>query len=140
MGREVKRVPLNFKWPVGERWPGYTSFDPCPGCKACGTIEQCETCCGDMVVRRRVEPPCGSGWQLWETTSEGSPISPVCRTSEELAVWCAEHASLFGHIRSSVEDWRKFIAGMGYEMNLNTGAIKWTGPAYRRTVRKGGAK
>lgn len=32
------------------------------------------------------EPPAGDGWQLWETVSEGSPISPVFATADEL-VW-----------------------------------------------------
>lgn len=27
------------------------------------------------------------GWQYYETVSEGSPISPVCATKEELAAW-----------------------------------------------------
>jgi hypothetical protein len=27
-------------------------------------------------------PPEGEGWQLWETVSEGSPISPVFPTKE----------------------------------------------------------
>lgn len=30
------------------------------------------------------EPPTGEGWQLWETVSEGSPITPVFKTPEEL--------------------------------------------------------
>jgi hypothetical protein len=29
----------------------------------------------------------GEGWQLWETVSEGSPISPVFDTAEGLAAW-----------------------------------------------------
>lgn len=33
------------------------------------------------------EPPEGPGWQLWETVSEGSPLSPVFETSEALVGW-----------------------------------------------------
>lgn len=33
------------------------------------------------------DPPFGEGYQLWETFSEGSPISPVFKTPEELADW-----------------------------------------------------
>lgn len=33
------------------------------------------------------EPPSGDGWQVWETVSEGSPISPVFATSQELVEW-----------------------------------------------------
>lgn len=32
-------------------------------------------------------PPTGEGWQLWETTSEGSAVSPVFPTDEALAGW-----------------------------------------------------
>lgn len=35
----------------------------------------------------RYGPPAGDGWQLWETTSEGSPISPVFSNPEDLAEW-----------------------------------------------------
>lgn len=38
------------------------------------------------------EPPSGDGWQLWETVSEGSPISPVFATSDELATWMSDPA------------------------------------------------
>jgi hypothetical protein len=34
------------------------------------------------------EPPTGDGWQLWETTTEGSPQSPVFATARGLADWC----------------------------------------------------
>lgn len=33
------------------------------------------------------EPPAGDGWQVWETVSEGSPISPVFATAEGLEDW-----------------------------------------------------
>ena len=56
------------------------------------------------------DPPEGIGYQLWETTSEGSPISPVCRTPEELASWLSENkASAFGHETLSYEGWLEFI-------------------------------
>ncbi len=32
----------------------------------------------------REDPPEGEGWQVWETVSEGSPITPVFATGEEL--------------------------------------------------------
>jgi hypothetical protein len=33
------------------------------------------------------DPPKGDGWQIWETISEGSPISPVMESPEALARW-----------------------------------------------------
>lgn len=38
------------------------------------------------------DPPTGDGWQLWETVSEGSPISPVFATADELATWMSDPA------------------------------------------------
>jgi hypothetical protein len=59
------------------------------------------------------QPPKGKGYQIWETVSEGSPISPVFKTPEELA----EHMS---HTRwgadqgSTKEQWLEFILGPGW--------------------------
>ncbi len=39
------------------------------------------------VPLERSEPPEGEGWQLWETVSEGSPVSPVFESAEQLADW-----------------------------------------------------
>jgi hypothetical protein len=33
------------------------------------------------------------GWQMYETVSEGSPISPVCATKDELAAWLSSPAA-----------------------------------------------
>jgi hypothetical protein len=79
----------------------------------------CETCKGsgiDPVVSkayrewRSWEPFKGDGWQLWETTSEGSPVSPVFATSEELAAWCESNATLSGDTHTSKEQWSKMFA------------------------------
>jgi hypothetical protein len=59
----------------------------------------CESCHGkgdqwdSRDNRKRAErwkmkqPPTGPGYQVWETITEGSPISPVFRTPEALASW-----------------------------------------------------
>lgn len=52
-----------------------------------------------------VEPPPGDGYQLWETTSEGSPISPVFATPEELARWAAANATAFGSMTLTEHQW-----------------------------------
>lgn len=39
-----------------------------------------------------VEPPTGDGWQLWETVSEGSPITPVFATREGLVDYLSSPA------------------------------------------------
>lgn len=59
----------------------------------------CETCGGKGIVFRDEghreahdawepqDPPAGPGWQVWETMSEGSPISPVFADPERLVDW-----------------------------------------------------
>jgi hypothetical protein len=57
-----------------------------------------------------VEPPAGEGWQMWETTSEGSPMSPVFATAEELGHWLADtKASSFGASGATFEQWMAMI-------------------------------
>lgn len=51
------------------------------------------------------EPPSGDGWQLWETTTEGSPQTPVFETPEALAAYCETGATIFGRMRWSAADW-----------------------------------
>lgn len=56
------------------------------------------------------EPPEGEGWQMWETTSEGSPISPVFATPEKLARYLADtNASSFGDMGASYDQWLSMI-------------------------------
>lgn len=44
--------------------------------------------------------------QMYETCTEGTPISPVMETPEELARWLADNgASSFGSSTASYEDW-----------------------------------
>lgn len=42
------------------------------------------------------EHPEGPGFQLWCTTGEGMPVSPVFPTAEGLAEWCEDGATIFG--------------------------------------------
>lgn len=44
--------------------------------------------------------------QMYEDTSEGTPISPVCATPEECARWLADNnASAFGRSTATYEQW-----------------------------------
>ena len=79
----------------------------------------CKTCKGtnvDPAVKkasdrwRPTEPPRGVGWQLWETTSEGSPVSPVFAGADDLASWCAANATLLGDFRAVKEHWMKMFS------------------------------
>lgn len=88
--------------------------DPvCSHCEGSGTIWPSEEAKQLADEWQSTEPPAGDGFQMWETVSEGSPISPVFATAEELASWLA------GHNRdvdkgTSYESWLKFIKGPGW--------------------------
>ena len=56
--------------------------------------------CPDWKKYFKVDPPEDEGWQLWETTTEGFPVSPVFKTLEVLAKWCEENATVFADIKA----------------------------------------
>lgn len=65
---------------------------------------------------KETEPPVGDGYQLWETVSEGAPVSPVFATPEALATWLAEHQS--GIHKTTYEGWLQFINGPGWAPSM----------------------
>jgi hypothetical protein len=86
-----------------------------------GVCSICEGHADDPAQRNAAEawepspPPEGEAYQLWETVSEGSPISPPKATPEALARWLADHgASSFGEQTESYETWLRFIMGPGW--------------------------
>jgi hypothetical protein len=71
-------------------------------CELLGVPYECGACQGRGEVGTEeqraaheawcsTEPPTGDGWQLWETTSEGSPVSPVFADGEQLARWMSRN-------------------------------------------------
>lgn len=205
MGREIRRVPLTFDWPLNKPWEGFVNpyYRKCPSCsgsgstlahewlsavvaelmllagdattqqthpyfrhfrypvrpptrdyiqlttglagrgpmmslighdcidhvRACTKIKKaaglkkswgmCEYCAGSGVDPtfykaysrwRPRKPPKGRGYQLWETVSEGSPISPVFKTADELARWCVNGR----HGTATYDEWLRFINGPGW--------------------------
>lgn len=104
MSRILKKVPLNFSWPIGEIWAGYKN--PFYWCAAVG--EEIQEKYGEAF--KKIEPPKGKGFQLWENTSEGSPISPVFKTLDALCEWAEENATTFGRFKTSKEDWKKMLS------------------------------
>lgn len=51
-------------------------------------------------------------YQMYETTSEGTPISPVFATPEELATWLVDNnANAFAHQTASYEAWLRVCKG-----------------------------
>lgn len=67
---------------------------------------------------RRRDPPSGPGYQLWETVSEGSPISPVFPTPEALARWLVDHPWGSCDREVSYDQWMAFLRGPGWAPTL----------------------
>lgn len=98
-------------------------------CKREGVAEICETCCGDGESWeseelkkqyddwQKSEPPSGEGYQIWETVSEGSPVSPVFATPEELADWMVLNDDSVTK-DTTRDQWLSFIHGPGWAPSL----------------------
>ena len=131
MGRELKRVPLDFDYPLHKVWYGYymnyiptcksTKEEYCEQCKAFARIKgikltdfNCPKLDDYFVeavakLKELCEPPTGEGYQLWETTSEGSPVSPVFASLDELCEWCEENATTFASFKATKEQWKEML-------------------------------
>lgn len=84
MGREVRRVPPDWQHPLenGEFKPLYKL---------------------QMPHWKNGE---ATHYQMYETTTAGTPISPVMETPEKLARWLVNNNTLaFGHKTASYEAW-----------------------------------
>lgn len=56
------------------------------------------------------EPPKGDGFQLWSTTTEGNPMTPVFATLEELCEYCEqEKVSVFGYKTATKQEWLNML-------------------------------
>lgn len=64
--------------------------------------------------------------QLYETTSEGTPLSPLFKADEldKLCDWAADNATTFADYRASASEWKTMLQdGLVYH---NTGRIIFT--------------
>lgn len=56
----------------------------CTACEGHGSVERYPGQRAESDAWESEDPPIGEGWQVWETVSEGSPITPVFASAEEL--------------------------------------------------------
>jgi hypothetical protein len=108
LGRDNYRTLTALKSAAGlpDKW-GY-----CPTCEGHSTVEKYDGQRAEADAWEPTEPPTGDGWQMWETTSEGSPMSPVFATAAELASWLARTgASLFGATTATRQEWLAIVTG-----------------------------
>jgi hypothetical protein len=99
----------------------------CSECKGSGDFWSLPEAEQKAEEWEQIEPPAGEGWQLWTTTTEGSPISAVCETPETLAQWLVDNCvSSFARITEDYETWLTFITDSGWAptMVVQNGDIK----------------
>lgn len=107
MGREVRRVPATWQHPKNGRAHVPIARDTMP---AWPEAER-------------------TYWQMYETTTAGTPISPPCPTAKALAKWLAEHHADAGAGATATEkEWLAMINGRGYSAAVMTDAGKPASP------------
>ncbi len=93
----------------------------CPTCQGHGAVEAYPGQRGEAEAwaEEDHEPPAGDGWQLWETVSEGSPISPVFETADDLARWMSSDAYQWGISRPMpYAAALRFVTGAGWAPSM----------------------
>ncbi len=135
MNRALKRVPLDFDYPLNKVWYGYRinhitrchsnndgDADHCTECRKMASLKGIEISdygCPFFddyfqsilkELEQLCEPPVGDGYQLWEYTSLGSPISPVFDSFEKLCEWCEVNANVFANFTLSKEEWKQLLS------------------------------
>lgn len=131
MSREIKRVAKDFQWPLSRDWPGYKNpfLIDCPVCDGDGcsygiTDEDSGWCVHpSFAVACRewaqIEPPTGDGYQMWQTVSEGAPVSPVFDTMDDLITWMIVN-KYSGWAVEWVREGKTWLpSGMGYNGALS---------------------
>lgn len=136
MGREVRRVHKNWEHPKTEDGgyaPLFEGYDECvlrwdkdkaewdtgrfPGYASEGDKEAgFEEWAGERPGKNEYMPQWPEGaathYMMYETTTEGTPLSPAFETPEELAKWLSNTcASAFGSQTASYAGWLRVAQG-----------------------------
>lgn len=128
VNRELKRVPLDFEWELNKVWYGYLiqdciddRDDRCDECKKYAKIMGIEFHKSDCPDYKKLhDPPKGDGYQCWESTSEGSPISPVFKTLDELCAWLAKNSGDTVLRDYTKKDWMNALQEKSIAMDIDT--------------------
>ncbi|MBP4137437.1 hypothetical protein [Flavobacterium geliluteum] len=94
-------------------------YGKCEFCEGEGEIWQSEEIKKMHDDWKDFEPPTGEGFQLWETTSEGGPNSPVFKTLDELCEWCGDNATTFGSSKATKEQWKSMLKDFVHHQSGN---------------------
>jgi hypothetical protein len=80
----------------------------CSHCKGEGSVWESKEYKKKADKWKQVQPKEGKGFQIWETVSEGSPVSPVFEKPEDLAHWMVDNDNSITK-NTTFEQWYKFI-------------------------------
>ena len=94
-------------WDAGERSDFEGGWTPRVGEELTMPFHRWHGQCPDREEYMPIFPPgTATHLMMYETTSEGTPISPAFATPEELAHWLADNgASAFGDMTATYEEW-----------------------------------
>jgi hypothetical protein len=138
MGREVRRVPATWQHPKDERghyvplyssFPGYTESEIAEGLEDGRWLADDPPHYGLSIMPEWPEAE-KTHYQMYETCSEGTPISPVMESPEALAAWLAETgASSFGGLTATYEQWLRVCRGGYAPTAIMMGGVLMSGVA-----------
>ena len=98
MSRQVRRVPLDYQHPKNEDG------------RHVPLVENDDDARPSSERMPEPDPNAKLGWCMYETCSEGTPISPVCGSETELARWLADHrAPAYGTETATYEEWLRAV-------------------------------
>jgi hypothetical protein len=82
----------------------------CSSCDGSGENWQSEKAKEDYEKWEDYEPPKGDGFQLWSTTTEGHPMTPVFESLDLLCEYLEnEKTSLFGSNTTTKDKWKEML-------------------------------
>lgn len=126
MGRVVRRVPASWEHPKDKRGyyiPLHTHFpyneDEVAEGLTDGWLDADEPNYG-IGLMPTWDASEATHFQLYETTTEGTPLGPVFDNLDALCEWAAENATVFANFKASAEEWRRMLDdGMVYHQSGN---------------------
>jgi hypothetical protein len=109
--REVRFIPAGWQHPKDGR-DRYVPLLPTGYCAANGLTEEERNGVGEMPDTSGLSPE-SLEIAAYETTTEGTPISPAFPNTPEgrlaVANWCAEHETTYGDFKADAEAWAAML-------------------------------
>ena len=109
--REVRLIPAGWQHPKNERGR-HVPLLPFGYCQANGLTEEERNGVGEMPDTSGLAPE-RLEIAAYETTTEGTPISPAYPNTPEgrlaVANWCAEHETTYGEFKADAEAWAAML-------------------------------